>query len=403
MFNNFSNWSDLYKNQQEMMKYWTDFYKTSDQKQASSGFAFPNFGGFSSPDFFKQQKQMMEMWKSFSGGNFENFEEFVPQLENWQELMKSYNPLDPDSMMSKTASEVFEKMMDSNMFYLNLYKAWESMNKEFIDPQSEEFKKELEKAMETYDKMVLESFIPLMPEEVQGLFLNPYNYIKTLTKSFGDFYGPWTDISKSIADTYVEGMLTDPSKLSDTLKLWKEGYDKTFGALMKSPAFGISREAVEQNSKMIDSLISFLTTSSEFFTNVGGIANTNSKEAFEKYFELIKEGAEPKTFNEFYKFWSSKVEDALNEYFYTDEFAKIISTTVDAAMEFKIESDKATEQILENYPIVTKSEIDGVYKNVYTLKKEVKTLTKEINELKETIKANKSNDKGKESTGKTGK
>lgn len=349
------------------------------------------------PDFFKQQKQMMEMWKNFSGGNFEKFQDFIPQLENWQELMKNYNPLAGGPMMSKTASEVFEKMMDSNMFYLNLYKAWENISKELIDPNSEKFKKELEKTMENYDKMVLENFVPLMPKEMQGLFLNPYNYVKSLTKSFGDFYNPWMDISKSITDVYVESMFKDPSKLSETLRLWKEGYDKTFGALMNSPAFGISREAIEQNNKMIDSLINFLTTSSEFVTSISGVANEKSKEAFEKYFELIKEGTEPKTFNEFYKFWSSKVEEALDDYFYTDEFTKMISFTADAAMKFKIESDKATEKFLGNYPIVTKSEIDSVYQNVYNLKKEVKNLTKEIDELKEIIKSKDSADKSKES------
>ena len=360
-FSNFGNWNDMYKNQQNMMSFWNNFSENSNQDKGFNWMNFPNFS------------------------NLPNFQEYAPQMEKWQEMMKNYDPLKAGEMMSKTSRDVFEKMMDSNSFYLGLYNFWENMSKEFIDPQSAEFKKEIEKMMDNYDTMIMEQFIPLMPEELQGLFMNPYNYIKNITGSYGQFMGPWTDISKSMADAYAEAMLKDPSTVSDVVSLWKEGYDKTFGALMKSPAFGISRDDIEQNSKMVDSLINFLVTSSEFFTNISGVVNDNSKKAFETYFELLQEGTEPKTFNEFYEFWSSKIEEALNEYFYTDEFTKLISVTVDSIMEFKIESDKAVEKLLENLPIVTNSEIDNVYKNVYLLKKEVRSLKDEIEELKETV------------------
>lgn len=384
-FSNFSNWNDMYKNQQDMMNYWTDFYNPSAKKENESGFNLPGFGNFTAQDFFKQQKQMLEMSKYVPGVDLEKFQGFIPQIENWQKLMESYNPLEAGSMMTKNASDVYEKMMDSNMFYLNLYSFWENMTKEFIDPKSNEFKQEIEKMMNNYDTVIMEQFMPLMPQELQGLFMNPYNYIKNITSSYGQFMGPWADISKGMADTFAEAMLKDPSKLSDALKLWKEGYDETFGALMQSPAFGYSREDIRQNNKMINSLINFLVTSSDFFTNVSGVVNENSKKAIESYFEVLEEGIEPKTFNEFYEFWSTKVESALNEYFYTDEFSELIALTVDSIMEFKMDSDKFMEKLLENIPVVTNSEIDNVYKNVYTLKKEVRALRKELKELKKSI------------------
>ena len=51
-------------------------------------------------------------------------------------------------------------------------------------------------------------------------------------------------------------------------------------------------------------------------------------------------------------------------------------------MIFKIESDKLIEKSLSDSPIVTKSEVDNVYKNVYELRREVRSLKKELEELR---------------------
>ncbi len=372
MFNDFSFWEDMYKKNQDMLSSWLD----NSKKYEEYAKMFEMF------NFFKHQEKMTDVWNSFSKENMPNFSSFEPQFKEWQDVMTSYNPLKYSQMMSKTAGNVYEKMMNSNSFYLNLYEAWQNINREMLEPHSEKFEKEIEKAMKKYDEILIDNFVPMIPKEFQGLFINPYHYIKTLTSSLKEFYAPWKSVPKEISAIYVEAMLKDPSKLSEALALWKKAYDETFGALIKSPVIGSSREAIEQNNKMIDALINFLIVSSEFSSKVNAVATEQSKKAFEEYFELIQEGGEPKTFNEFYKFWSENVEKAIDKYFFTDEFAKMIAFLADSGMKFKMESDKATEKLLEGTPVVTKSEMDSVYKNVYELKKEVKKLKKELEELK---------------------
>ncbi len=382
MFNSFNPWQEFYKNQNDFMSNYFNFMNPS---KASEN--FENFNKMF--DFYKQQEQMMEMWNKFAKDNMMKMEDFNPYFKEWQEAMMSYDPVKVSKMMSKTASDVYDKMMNSNSFYLNLYSVWENINKSILKPNSELFKQELEKTMDNYDKLLMENFLPLMPKEYQGLFTNPYNYIKTLTNSVNNLYEPWGKISTDLANIYAEASFKDPAKLSEALKLWKDGYDQTIGALIKSPVVGASKEAIEQNNKMIDALINFLVVSAEFSSKLATIANENSKKAFENYFELLEEGSEPKSFNEFYKFWSKKVEKAIDEYFYTDEFSKMIAFLADSGMKFKIESDKTIEKFLEGYPIVTNAEIDSVYKNVYELKKEVKKLKKELDTIKKDLEASK--------------
>ncbi len=378
MFNDYNPWENLYKNQQNMMSSWYDFMKNPKMDNYSEDF-------YKMFNFYKQQKEMMDLWNKFSMENAFKMEDLNPHLKEWQEVMTSYDPIRTSKMMTKTAHDVYEKIMNSHNFYLNLYNVWENINKNILSPNSEVFKKEFDKAMANYDKLLMENIVPLMPKELQGLLTNPYQYIKTISNSFAKFYAPWEKISHDLANIYMEGTLKDPAKLSEAIRVWKDAYDKTFGAMITSPVVGSSREAIEQNNKMVDALINFLLVSSEFTAKVSAVANENSKKAFESYFELLEEGSEPKTFNEFYKFWSSKVEEAIDKYFYTDEFSKMIAFLSDAGMKFKMETNKTTEKFLDNTPIVTQSELESVYKNVYDLKKEVKKLKKEVETLSKEI------------------
>ncbi len=335
-------------------------------------------------NFYKNQQEAMELWNDYLKNSVSNNEFKMPAPS--QIIPKAYRPMEVTKMMSRTASDIYEKMLNSNQFYFTLYKIWEELQKNVIKPNSENFKKDFEEAMKNYDRILLENFIPLLPEEIRGLFTNPYKYIKALTKTVQDFYDPWANVSDSIADIFAQGILTDPTRLSEILSEWKRGYQQTLGELADSPVIGNSRETVEQNNKMLDALIDFLIIVSEYVTKLVLVANDNSKKAFEEYFELIENDEAPETFNEFYKYWSSKVEDATEKYFYTHEFSNLIATTADAAMRLKIETDKATEKILANTPIVTTSDVDSVYKNVYNLKKEVKALKKELATLKKEAK-----------------
>ena len=142
---------------------------------------------------------------------------------------------------------------------------------------------------------------------------------------------------------------------------------------------------LEQNNRAIDAMIEMLVSVSEFMTKASSVGYKYSKEAFSDYAKSIENGEKAKTFKEFYDMWSKHVENAIENYFYTDEFSKLIAKTADSAMIFKIEYDKVIEKALADLPIVTVSQVDGVYKKVYDLRREIRDLKKELEELKEEL------------------
>ncbi|NLM06575.1 MAG: poly(R)-hydroxyalkanoic acid synthase [Tissierellia bacterium] len=390
--NNNGAWGDMFNAQKTMMDAWSKMMGINTGNEESSAFnpfqdfaKFNPFGDFSKmQEFYNMQRTMMEGYNDF-------YKNFFPKMEDgatnpftaWQKAMENFNPLEASKLLSGTASEVYEKMVKSNSFYLGLYQVWDEVNKKVLGPQSEEYKAHLNEFLEKYDTVMLENFIPMLPEEMRNVVLNPYNYMKTLFEVYGKFAQPWADAMPELQDALAQTMLKDPTKASEYLKIWKKTYDKTVGTLLTSPVVGQSREVIEQNNRVVDSMIDMLVSVSEYMTSIVSVASENSKKAFEDYIEMLQKGEQPKTFNEFFKMWSEKVEQAIEKHFYTDEFSSLIAFTADSYMKFKIESDKAYEKFLADTPIVTKSEVDSLYKTVYDLKKEVRSLKKAL-EAKET-------------------
>lgn len=275
--------------------------------------------------------------------------------------------------------------------YLGAYEQWKKFNDDFLKPGTDTYKENLEQLVKQFNEIFTNNLIPLLPKEMQGLMVNSQSYFNTYLKTLENFLGPWSFAYQNIAEIYMESIYKDPMKLSDALKEWKDAYNKTFGILVKSPVVGSSRELLEQNNRAVDSMVDMLISVSEFITKALSVGYKNSQEVFEEYFDSVDKGEDPKTFNEFYKMWSKHVENAIEKYFYTDEFSKLIAKAADSYMIFKIEYDKLIEKSLSDSPIVTKSEVDNVYKNVYELRREVRSLKKELEELrgKEDLKSDK--------------
>lgn len=386
---NYNAWNDMFKTSQDMMKAWVDALPKRDPENKESednAFDFTKY-----QDWAKFQQAWMRSWEDMmkNAGPQNVFSNNT--YEAWTKMMELYNPLDASKMMGAGTRDVFEKILNSNKLYLGAYEQWKKFNDDFLKPGTDTYKENLEQLVKQFNEIFTNNLIPLLPKEMQGLMVNSQSYFNTYLKTLENFLGPWSFAYQNIAEIYMESIYKDPMKLSDALKEWKDAYNKTFGILVKSPVVGSSRELLEQNNRAVDSMVDMLISVSEFITKALSVGYKNSQEVFEEYFDSVDKGEDPKTFNEFYKMWSKHVEKAIEKYFYTDEFSKLIAKAADSYMIFKIEYDKLIEKSLSDSPIVTKSEVDNVYKNVYELRREVRSLKKELEELrgKEDLKSDK--------------
>ncbi|MDO4779302.1 MAG: poly(R)-hydroxyalkanoic acid synthase subunit PhaE [Tissierellia bacterium] len=373
------------------MNNYFDFYKNmiDTQKTMMDGFkgTFPNLQtSFSQADVMKNY----ENWMKTQQNAFESYKKFFEggklfetnPLEAWKKAMDLVNPLELSKHLGLEESKVLEKVLDANKFYLSMYNFYEDLKDHYVAPAVGEYEKLVKESTVNFDNMFRESMLPLLPNELKPFIENPYSFSKTVVETTANFFAPWKETYPQMTELLMKAPLSRDN-LVEYLKLWKENYNLTVGALMKSPVVGSSRELIEQQNRAVDAMVDMLLTTNEFIGKISSVTNLQGKLSIEDWLQEVKNSAEPKSFKEFYGFWTGKIEAELEKFFYTEEFGVLIGRTTDAAMRYKIESDKLVEKYLANSPIVTQGQIDSLYKTVYELKKQVKALKKELEETKE--------------------
>jgi len=383
MTTDYNAWNEMFKTSQKMMDSWMNAFMNKEDKEDDNGQDGFNFSFENYTDWLKFQQFLFKSWQDMSKMYSSQSDWFTNPSEYWTKLMSSYSPFNLSDFMNIPTRNIFEKMLNSNELYNEMYKQWEKFNTDILKPNTADYEKNVHELIDQFNKLFTERFIPLLPEDLQGLMTNTQSYFNNYIQALENFIGPWAHAYQNIADIYMATALKDPMELPNALTQWKNAYDETFGVLIKSPVVGNARELLEQNNRTLDSMIDMLVTLSEFLTSSLSVTYKHSEEAIKNYFESIENGEDPKTFKEFYDMWSNYVEKAIEKYFYTDEFSKLIAKTVDSSMVFKIEYDKLVEKALQDFPIVTKSEVDNVYKNVHDLRREVRALKKEVEKLQE--------------------
>lgn len=380
------------------MNNYFDFYKSmiDNQKNIMENFKsfgpqfpqFPQFPQSFSPmdymkgyeTFMKSQQSMFDQTKKMWEG-MGNFASATP-LDAWQKAMEVMNPLNLSKSMGLEESKVFEKVLNANKLYLSMYNFYEDLKNTYVNPAQEEMNKIVEDSIVNFDNMFRETMMPLLPAELRPFVENPYNFSKTVVEITSNFFAPWKDSYPEMTEMLMKAPMSR-EQLIEYIKLWKSNYNSTIGALMKSPVVGSNRELIEQQNRAVDAAVDMLLTTVEFLGKIATVANSQGKVSIEDWLKQSQENAEPKSFKEFYNFWTGKIEEELEKFFYTDEYGQLVGKTLDANMKFKIETNKLAEQYLSRTPIVTHGQIDSLYKTVYELKKQVKSLKKELAATKE--------------------
>lgn len=373
---------NMVESQKNMMAMWQDMYKnmahTNDDPYTKA------FG-----DFLEMQKNYMNFFSSFMQptSNFGEMPFPFMGMNQWNETQKSmneyfdkfkqyYNPLEIGKTFSPAVKDVFEKMMNANTYYLNMYQLWRELENTNIKPATDEMKKFSDMLVEKYNPIFKDMVVPLLPQEFQPLIRNTFDLFKTYIDTSVDFYTPWTNNYTNLRDLFVEGMLDDKAKLGKFFELWREQFDKTFGVILLSPSFGINKELIEQQNKTFDTYVDMVLLGIDFITRILAVQNENIDDIIKKYFEMVEKGSQPKSFSEFYKYWAEELEHILESYFATPEYSNLLGQLSSVAMDYKIEMQKLTEKYLEETPLVTRSEMDSLYKTIYDLKKELRNAKK---------------------------
>ncbi|MCX9085115.1 MAG: hypothetical protein OIN87_10000 [Candidatus Methanoperedens sp.] len=178
----------------------------------------------------------------------------------------------------------------------------------------------------------------------------------------------------------------DKSNLESTQEFydqWIKMYKNTMGKLIEMPAVGPAREKTEKMMKGFSTFVNLYTASMDTSSNMQEVFKEAMKKVQEKIGSDMDGEVNPEKYKEFYNIWIQTYSDTFKDFAKSGHFVSDLGNLNAHLMDYqKYNREMLEENCLKPMNIPTKTEIDEINKEIYTLKKTVKELKIQIKELK---------------------
>lgn len=331
--------------------------------------------------FWEQQQQLFKMWnKNFTGkipgmDVYENiYKSMMPGINDYwtktREMMSGMENPWKNVFESMPGFEAFNSMMPYKLpgmdVYAKVFELWKGLE----DPVSF-----MQNFHDNYLDLVQEIFGNFIPGGSMPFFEKPQELLDTCVNFYKSVLSPWMQIDPTIMERIATG---DRGAYSAFFREFNQKYEESFGKMFNMMTMGATREATEDQMKLMSCYIKVLFAAGEMMGLILYSFEDSMKRLVERYQTAVKEGKMLTTFREFYDFWYSITEETLVELLNTDEFSRVFGDFADKYSKFMIAQNKIYERMLAPLPIPTKTDMDSLYRTVYDLRKEVRDLRREV-------------------------
>jgi hypothetical protein len=139
-----------------------------------------------------------------------------------------------------------------------------------------------------------------------------------------------------------------------------------------------SKEVLEVMAKVQENLVQYQVKAAEMQHLVNTIAQQAMQKTATDLFALAKEGQSVESYNKFYTHWLGVLEVKMLELFNSEGFAKLQGELLALSLDIKASLEKNLELALSPLPVVPRSEVDELVKQIHDLKAKVKALEKAV-------------------------
>ena len=168
------------------------------------------------------------------------------------------------------------------------------------------------------------------------------------------------------------------------LNMWLKTYEATMGRLVEMPAMGPAREKSEKMMKGFSTSVNLYIAGRDSIANIQSVSMEAMRRVHEKMGSEIEKEISPEKYKDFYTVWIETYSETFKEFLESGHFASDMGKLNSHLMDFqKYNREMLEENYLKPMNLPTKTEIDEINKELYSLKKTVKELTSQIKELKE--------------------
>lgn len=171
----------------------------------------------------------------------------------------------------------------------------------------------------------------------------------------------------------------------EAVKAWTSFHEKEIQPLLKIPQVGLTRVYQEKINRLADKFSTYQAAVTEFRMLLAVPMEKSFIEMKERLDKLREQGELADEFKVYYGMWIKVLENHYMTLFKTEEYRQALSRLIDEAAAFKMTGNDVLTEFLEFLPIPTNRDMDEVYKELYTLKKQTRQANKKISDLESAL------------------
>jgi hypothetical protein len=184
-----------------------------------------------------------------------------------------------------------------------------------------------------------------------------------------------------------DGLSMEKSSFESTQEFYDlclKTYKATMGRLVEMPAMGPAREKSEKMMKGFSTFVNLFAAGMDSTANFQSVFLEAMCKVHEKTATDMEGEISPEKCKDFYKIWIETYSETFKEFMKSGHFASDMGKLNTYLMDFqKYNREMLEENYLKPMNLPTKTEIDEINKELYSLKKTVKELTIQIKAIEE--------------------
>lgn len=297
--------------------------------------------------------------------------------QNWNSMLtKSFQEMLNNFGVNGTQKETFMGLFNTQDMYMKLHEFWSPMMKQM---QDKSFNMDTFKNMfnaEQY-KGMMDQMLQLNPEisgQMKDFYLNAIKSNMNMSKeAYEKMKSQFAEMPQLGTESFDQA-LTQFQNMSNQMK-------DTMSPLVTLMSPGKDRDQMIAVNELGNTMVAYQVREAQFRY----MLYTTGLKAMETLAQgvatKIQNGEEYKDFNTFYNEWINVNDTVFGDLFQSPEYSKFQAEFTNVTMTVKKGVEKQMEKMMENIPVVTRSEMDDLYKTVYEMNKHIKALERKIASL----------------------
>jgi hypothetical protein len=187
----------------------------------------------------------------------------------------------------------------------------------------------------------------------------------------------WEALQETMKN-YPDMLSGDMGKMMSIYSQVNQTYSKIMDPFMKMMSPGKEKERMQEMLDTMDKMAVYMIKQNQLQYLVYSTGNKALEDSMKVVMEEFQNQKEITSFQKFFSHWVSTNEKTFTEMFGSDDYSALKAEVMALGMGLKKDMENQFEQSFSNLPLVFRSEMDELYRNVQDLRKMVRGLQDQL-------------------------